>query len=411
MHYLTAQWLLPITASPVKNGYLAIENGRILDVGRISDLPEGAELSSPVPGTFITPGLVNAHAHLEQSWPTAIPLVAGETFPKWLWRVTQSNRAFNSAAERAARAAAGAEELLETGTTCVNDIASGPESLHMLDKKGLRGIVSLECFHPDSDHIDISHIALSYSRFREGYERHPLLKTGLSPHSPYNFSPAAWKAVLDTCKPPVIHTHLAECEDEVRYLQGEPSNLPELHRLILGRVFRPQDAADSPVAYLARYGLLTDSTIAAHVVHTNLKDRDMLAKSGVAVVHCPRSNLALHGRTLQWPDWQVNSASFALGTDGRLSTENLDLRAEARCAMRLHGWHAAEALNMLTLGGARVMRMEAEIGSLEPGKWADVVLWQADSQRLETPEENVMAESTSVRQVWVAGQSCWEAAC
>jgi cytosine/adenosine deaminase-related metal-dependent hydrolase len=408
MQYLTAQWLLPIASPPVEDGYIAIENGRIAFVGKISDLPESVALPLPVSGSMITPGLVNTHAHLEQSWPAPIPPNPDEPFCAWLLKVVKSNMASNSPAEKTARAAQGIDELLRTGATCVNDIASGPESLRLLDAKRLRGIVSHEFFHPDTKTVDVTSFVAAYDRFKEGYERHPRLKAGLSPHSPYNFAPAAWQALLDACQPSLVHTHLAEFEDEVRYLRGEPSGLNDLHRQVLGRVLHPSETAESPTAYLARNGLLTSNMVLAHVVHTSEADRALIADSGASVAHCPRSNLALHGQTLCGSDWAENGIPMGLGTDGRLSTENLDLRAEARCALRQQSWTAAEALDMLTMGGARVMGLASEIGSLEAGKWADIVLWQSRPDATGLPEERVLSEASRVKTVMVAGQICYE---
>ncbi|HEY9686770.1 MAG TPA: amidohydrolase family protein [Coleofasciculaceae cyanobacterium] len=408
MQYLTAQWLLPIASPPVEDGYIAIENGRIAAVGKISDLPESMALPLPVPGSILTPGLVNTHAHLEQSWPEPIPAIPGESFCAWLLKVVKSNMAFNSSSEKAARAAQGIDELLCTGTTCVNDMASGVESLRLLEEKGLRGIVSHEFFHPDAAQVDVSAFVETYHRFQDGYERHPRLKAGLAPHSPYNFAPAAWQALLDACQPPLVHTHLAEFEDEVRYLRGEPSCLNDLHRQVLGRVFQPQETAESPTAYLARYGLLSPNTVLAHAVHTSQEDRALIVNSGASVAHCPRSNLALHRQTLHGPDWAGIGIPMGLGTDGRLSTENLDLRAEARCAMSQHGWTAAEALEALTLSGARVMGLTSDIGSLEAGKWADIVLWQTGPNATGSPEGRVLSEASRVQAALVAGRVCYE---
>jgi cytosine/adenosine deaminase-related metal-dependent hydrolase len=408
MQYLTAQWLLPIASPPVEDGYIAIENGRIAAMGKISELPESVALPLPVPGSILTPGLVNTHAHLEQSWLAPIPVNPDEPFCAWLLKVVKSNLASNSPAEKAARAVQGIDELLRTGTTCVNDIASCPESLHLLDAKGLRGVVSHEFFHPDAETVDVTSFVEAYHRFQDGYECHPRLKAGLSPHSPYNFAPAAWQALLDACQPSLVHTHLAEFDDEVRYLRGEPSGLNDLHRQVLGRVFHLPETAKSPTAYLARYGLLSPNTVLAHAVHTSEADRALIADSGASVAHCPRSNLALHGQTLRGSEWAKGGISMGLGTDGRLSTENLDLRAEARCAMRRHGWTAAEALDMLTMGGARVMGLASEIGSLEAGKWADIVLWQSGPDATGLPEERVLSEASQVHAVMVAGQVCYK---
>jgi cytosine/adenosine deaminase-related metal-dependent hydrolase len=421
MPILTAQWVLPVSAPPISNGFVAFEAGRIAAVGPLGDLPDSQALPTPKPGSILTPGLVNTHAHLEQSFPQPILKNPTQPFTDWLLAVIAETRAHGEAEARTQRCKMGASELLRTGTTCVNDIASSPESLHVLDTMGLRGIVSLECFHPGfeadpgsdfesdpSTFQGVRNIADAYRRFRQGYEAHPRLQAGLSPHSPYNVSPAAWRALLEACAPPLIHTHVAEFEDEVRYLQGRESAVSALHERVLGKRFYPQSLAESPVQYLQAWHLLNPRTVLAHCVHTNAADRAILRQSGAAIAHCPRSNVALHGQTLRHTDWQDAGIPMGLGTDGRLSTEDLDLRAEARFAMSQHGWPARQTLEMLTTHGASVLGLRSTIGSLELAKWADIVLWQAASNVTSSPEEALLSASTEVEQVYIEGHRLWQ---
>lgn len=404
---VAAQWVLPVSGPPIENGYVRIENGKIAAVGPLSELPEGS-YSSPQPGSILSPGLINTHIHLEQSFPAPIEKSPDEPFNEWLGRVVQRYRTATSRDDFRIRCEKGAEELLRTGTTCVNDIASGTEALEVLEERGLRGIVSLEIFHPAFDELNVERIMIAYTHFRDNFRHHRLLQAGLSPHSAYNVSPRAWQAVVDACEPPLIHTHVAEFEDEVRYLRGEPSPLVHMHRSVLGRDFSPQRPASSPVQYLAEFNLLNNRTVMAHAVEVQGDDHGLIAEAGCTVAHCPRSNLALHGKTLAPQAWPED-IPVGLGTDGRLSTENLDLRAEARLAIQLHGWSYAEALRRLTWTGAQVLFMSDRIGTLESGKEADLVLWQAEPGAEGSPEALLLMDSTRVKQVRVAGQIRWEA--
>lgn len=406
--FWTAQWVLPVSARPIENGFVAVKDGKILAVGRIADLPDALSVTEPEPGSLLTPGLVNTHTHLEQSYPDVVSRAPGASFGDWLLAVVQRNRAQGSPKEKAQRVFAGCRELLATGTTCVNDVASGPEALRELDEQGLRGIVSLEFFHPAWDAVQVEGIIGHYERHHLTYARHPRLNVGLSPHSPYNVSSVAWKAVAEACKPPLIHAHAGESKDEVAYFQGKPSGIHEVHQKLLGKTFQPMAFAQSPVAAFAESDLLNNRLILAHAVHTSAEDRKRLADFGVTVAHCPRSNLFLQGETLRFTDWQGSGVVMGLGTDGRVSTEDLDLREEARCAMRLHGWSAQDALRMMTLNGARALHLDDRIGSLEPGKRADIVRWQTKPTGL-PPEGALMATETEVKTVWIDGQCRWEA--
>jgi cytosine/adenosine deaminase-related metal-dependent hydrolase len=407
LQVIAAQWVLPVNQAPIENGFVAVAQGKIVALGPMSQLPVHWPSSSPEVGTIITPGLVNAHVHLEQSFPAPIPKAADEPFSAWLLRVVAKLQQDSDPQAKWQRCFNGVLEALSTGTTCVNDIASGPESLEALDALGLRGVVSLEVFHPNVLPVVIDHWVTKYQAMQQAYRAHGLLRVGLSPHSPYNVSPAAWQALVAECVPPLVHTHAAEFEGERTYLQGNLSCVQALHQAILGREFTPQAVADSPLAYLGRFGLLTAHTVVAHAIHTSAADRQQMAQAGASVAHCPRSNLSLHGQTLRAQDWQGLDVAMALGTDGRLSTENLDLRAEARCAMKLHGWNAAEALAAMTLQGAKALGLENDIGLLAPGMSADLVVWQAPLDALGAPEEWALQPETQVSRVMIQGHTRW----
>jgi 5-methylthioadenosine/S-adenosylhomocysteine deaminase len=404
--FWTAQWVLPVSAEPIEQGFIAVVEGKITAVGKIADLPKDLGVLLAETGSLLTPGLINTHTHLEQSYPQVIGKASDESFSDWLLAVVRQNREQGLSEHKKARALLGCNELLATGTTCLNDLSSGPEALQILDEKGLRGYVSLEFFHPDTENLQIDGLVAAYRKMES--EKYSRLQLGFSPHSPYNFSPSAWKAFLEACNPPVIHAHVAESWDETLYFRNESSTIPAVHQKILGRIFHPQTVAETPVTYLAQHGLLNERTILAHAVHTTETDRKYLADAGVTVTHCPRSNMFLHGQTLRFSDWEASEVVMGLGTDGRVSTENLDLRDEARFAMQLHGWSAKQALKMMTLEGAKALRLENITGSLELGKQADFVLWQTKLNGL-SPEELLMLPSTQVQGVWTDGQQRWKA--
>lgn len=407
--YLTAEWVLPISDEPIEHGFIAIQGDHIMNVGRYAELPKEAKAMPPKPGSLISPGLINTHTHLEQSFPDPILKTPQEDFIHWLLRVIEKTREQSAPGQKLARCQAGAQEALATGTTCLNDIASGPESIQAIATAGLRAIVSLEVFHPGFDPIQLAHWLQGFAALQEEAAPYPLISIGLSPHAPYNVSPKAWQALLAALKPPLVHTHIGEFEDETAYMAGKPSKVVNLHQQVLGKTFRPELPARSSIQALLRKGLLEKSpTVIAHAIHLSESDRQELAHLPVGIAHCPRSNLALHGKTLHWNEWRHSPIPIGLGTDGRLSTPDLDLRAEARSAMARHGWSAQTALEILTLGGAKVLRKETELGSLESGKLADLVLWQAQPEQALSPEALLLAPDTRVRQVIINGQSCYQ---
>lgn len=404
IRYLTAQWVLPVVNDPIEWGFVAIQGHQILSVGRYEDLPKGTHAPVPKPNSLLSPGLINTHVHLEQSFPEPIVKTPQENFINWLLRVIEKTRGQNDPESKLSRCRFGVSEALRTGTTSVNDIASGPESIQAMAEAGLRGIVSLEVFHPGFEPIQIDHWLQAFAAMQAAVEPYPFLTIGLSPHSPYNVSPKAWQALLKALQPSLVHTHLGEFEDETAYLAGKPSKIINLHQQVLGKTFRPELPARSPVQALMRKGLLEIPTVLAHAIHLTESDRQELRTLPVSIAHCPRSNLALHGKTLHWNDWQSSSIPIGLGTDGRLSTPDLDLRAEARVAMDVHGWSAKQALQILTLEGARVLKQDSQRGSLKRYQEADLVLWQAEPGQSLSPEELFLAPSTQVQSVMIGGQ-------
>ncbi len=406
IHYLTAQWILPVSSAPIEWGFVAIQGERIQAVGHYNELPESWAVPPPQAGSLITPGLINTHVHLEQSFPKPIPKAETEPFVDWLLNVIQTTRPQNEPEAKFNRCLQGAEEALKTGTTFLNDIASGAESLTALQKTGLKGFVSLEVFHPGFEPIQIEHWLKQYQALQDSAQGHPRVQVGLSPHSLYNVSPQAWQALQAALHPPLIHTHMAEFEAETHYLAGNPSDIDKLHQQVLNKTFKPKQPTSSPIQTLLNHHLLETPTVLAHAIHTTAHDRALMASFPVGIAHCPRSNLALHNQTLHWPHWQDSPIPMGLGTDGRLSTPNLDLRDEARCAIGQHHWTPEQALYSLTMGGAKVLQMAQALGSLEAGKQADLVVWQATaSAQGSLPAAMIFDADTRVIHVMVDGES------
>lgn len=431
LHYEIARWVLPIDQPAIALGFLQVENGHIAAVGPVSDLPDSiqATLAADIEAALrqnrlITPGLVNVHTHLEQSFGVQIPAETG-SMADWLTAAkTLLSERLDTPYALPQAIASGIDELLKSGTTCVNDISRTELVLPALDKAGLRGIVSIEYFHPDWKTLDeaaLEELIDKFKRLSQVYANHPRLAVGLAPHSPYNVSPRAWQYVQTACQawllaqpgsaaPVLTHTHLSESLDECAFVVGQPSGIQALHQQFLGQTYAPQETSASPIQYLEAFGLLDAQLLAVHGVFTDETDRALLEKRGVSLGHCPRSNLFLQQKTLSWPDWQDLDISVGLGTDGHFSTPTLDLRADARLARQLHGLSDADVLVRLTLGGAQAMKRKEAFGSLTAGKAADYVVWQPAANTTEIPPETqVLSEKTIAQKTMVAGQAVYVA--
>lgn len=419
LDYFFADWILPVDRPPIEQGFVAVEAGQIVVVGAISELPESQRPTrdTQIGTTLLCPGFVNAHTHLELSFNNQISTtVEPEAQPAtamgdWLLAVVNKTREAATPKEKLSRCRIGVAEMMRSGTTCINDITSDGGSVVAMAEAGIRGLASLEFFHPAFavNYDRIGQVVKDYDNLMILCAPHPLIQAGLSPHSPYNVSPNAWQAVVESCHPTWIHTHLAESLDEAWWVTGKPdTGIHRLHQALLGKPYTPASPGRTPVDYLAEHQLLQNHMIAAHGVYCDPADILTLSQHGVRIAHCPRSNQWLQQSTIDWLEWEAYPHPVGLGTDSRLSTADLDMRTEARAAMAVHGWKAEKALQKITLDGAQVMGLEDQIGTLSTGKAADMVLWSS-SQKIEPG--NISAQFLDpktgfvVKDAWVTGEA------
>lgn len=381
---LTARLLFPISAPPLVDGGLLIRDGVIRAVGQASTLIRDfpAEPHEDLGSAILLPGLVNAHTHLELTGLHGrLPL--GRSFTEWATALLTLRSGLNGTFF-AASASAGAATLLKSGVTCVADITSSGASLAPLKALGLRGIVFQEVLGLDPDQAmerlkgaeeALSSLAVEASG--------SLLSVGLSPHAPYSLSEPLLERCADLLRrwnlPATIH--VAESPEEVAYVGlGLGSIASDLLPLVGRRSPSHRVCGESPVAFLARCGLLSERLLAVHAVHVGGSDLELLQRHGVALALCPRSNDHLRVGTAPLPRYLAAGLRVGLGTDSLGSNETLSLWDEMRFALALYGGAvtAKQLVTMATLGGASALGMARAIGSLEPGKRADLIVLAID---------------------------------
>jgi cytosine/adenosine deaminase-related metal-dependent hydrolase len=366
-------------------GHVVIENGRIATVG-----PERApvELAGPridVTGCLVTPGLVNTHHHLYQ-WVTR-GLAVDEGLFGWL---TTLYPVWGGIDEDivASAAAAGLARLARTGCTTSADHhyifpADGGDFLgaeiSAARRVGLRfmptrGSMDLGQSHgglpPDHVVEDVDAIlTASAAAIDSHHDPGPdsMLRIGLAPCSPFSVTEDLLReaAPLARDKGVRLHTHLAETLDEEEFC--------------LARFGR------TPVDYLETLGWLGDDVWLAHGIHFDDPAIKKLAEAGTGVAHCPSSNARLGAGIARIADLLAAGVPVGLGVDGAASNEASSLIEEARHALlfaRARGGPQAlavrDALELATIGGARLLGWDDQIGSLEPGKQADIAVWRLD---------------------------------
>ncbi|MDX6512617.1 MAG: aminodeoxyfutalosine deaminase, partial [Gaiellaceae bacterium] len=200
------------------------------------------------------------------------------------------------------------------------------------------------------------------------------VRLGISPHSAYLASLELWEEAVALGLP--MATHFAESTAEAEYVN---------HRT--GTFKPPLDAGPNSIRLLAEHGLLSNRLVAAHCVHVDAEEIRLLAEHDVAVAHCPRSNAILGCGIAPLRELREAGIRVALGTDSPASTPSFDMFEELRTALYAarareedpEALSAAEALELATLGGARALGIEAEVGSLAPGKRADLAVLSFES--------------------------------
>ena len=389
----------PVSSPAIPNGAVLVDAaGHILEVGpeaRIPKPPAFQELSAP--DALLLPGLINAHTHLELTeFRDAIP---ESDFFEWIQHVRRRKEKVPPDAYLEA-ARCGVREAWAAGITTVADTGDSGAVARALTELGGRGIAYQEVFGPNPDQAEGSLRGLRESVTR--LEAGSSVRIGVSPHAPYSVSGALYRRVVEFARAESLPlaTHLAESREETAFLTARTGPFADLWRR-RGLPFPP--LARSPVGYLEGMGVLGPRTLVIHAVHTDGEDRRILAEAGCAVALCPRSN-ARHGHGAPPIAAYLQAGGpVALGTDSVASVGSLDLFAEARAAHALAPLDAPTLIRLLTLDAARALGMQDEIGSLEPGKWADFCLLKVPARR--EPADRVLeAQSSDVVATWVAGR-------
>lgn len=399
-----AQWVLPVTEGDpeLRDHGVAVDHGRILEV-----LPSAETRSRYRPRREVElkdhvlfPGLVNAHTHasmaLLRGLADDLPLMTW--LHEHIWPAEQKwvNRDFVADGTRLAIA-----EMIRGGTTCFNDMYFFPDdAARVCDAAGMRAVLGMIVLDFPTAWAngpeDYLHRGLEV---HDHYRNHHLIRTAFAPHAPYSVSDAPLERVrtlADELGVP-IHFHVHETDDEIR-MSLEQHGVRPLERL-------------------QRLGLLSPALAAVHMTHLNDDEIPLVAESGASVVHCPESNLKLASGFCRVQELLEAGVNVALGTDGAASNNDLDLLGEARTAALLakgigrdpSALPASQALRMATLNGAKALGLEQEIGSIEPGKAADLValdLSPLETQPLYHPTSQLVYASArhQITDVWIAGR-------
>jgi 5-methylthioadenosine/S-adenosylhomocysteine deaminase len=390
---ITARWIVPIEPSAVvlEDHALAIRQGRILAV-----LPVAEALTrySPAeridrPTHAVLPGLINAHTHAGMTLLRGVAENLG--FDAWLkdriWPLEQRWLDPEFVHDGVELAIAG---MIASGTTCFSEqyfypdvIAQTASQMHMRACVG-SPVVELSTTWASSASECLDKALHLHDQYRDD----PLITTAFAPHAVYSVD----EAVL---------TRMRRAADEIdmpiaMHLHESPSEVADGER---------------PIALLQRLGFLSPAFSAVHMTQLTSEDIDTVVSGGISVVHCPQSNLKLGNGICPVPSLLARGVNVALGTDGAASNNDLDMLDEIRTAALLAGNKitAHEWLRVATLNGARSLNLADSVGSLTPGKWADLCcidLNDIHAQPVHDPAAAIVyaANRSNVSDVWVAGR-------
>jgi 5-methylthioadenosine/S-adenosylhomocysteine deaminase len=362
---LSADWVLPVEGPPIEDGAVAIEGSRIAAVGPASELGAGTRYE----GCAILPGLVNAHTHVEYAVYGGFGDGLSD-FSAWIVRHMERKGRIGFD-EYVAIARLGVAESLRSGVTTVGDCSfSGAAAIACADL-GLRAVVYLEAFGSDPE-AALANVARSRERATEAWSES--VQPGVSPHAPYSTSAEVYEACAGLGLP--LATHLSESPSEVEYLLSGSGPWAGYGDLLV------DPPGTTGTRMLESRGLLGPGLLAAHCVRVDSEEIGLLASRGAGVAHCPRSNAALGCGVAPLRELLDAGTRVGLGTDSPASAPSLDAFEELRAALltararaeRPDALTPREALELATLGSARALGLDTEIGSLVPGKRADLAI-------------------------------------
>ena len=377
----TAQYLVSANAPPVEGGAFAVHDGRIVSIGTLDDVQRGCPAVEIVDysDAILTPLLVNAHTHLELTdYPAWNRETAGDeptNFVDWILHLIEIKRTLSNTDYRLSMQH-GVEQSIAAGTGTVGDILSQYGLRDLYAHAPFNGFVFQETLGQDPERI-----AKLSRRLHQALDDETCgsVTLGVSPHSPYTISRDYLTRIYAWCRSHGCRcaTHLAESAEEVQFVEKSSGDLASRFYPYVGwEGYLPPPAGVRPVEYLDQTGGLFPENLLVHGVQLNDAEIATLAEKNMSLVLCPRSNARLDVGHAPAGKLQQAGVKLALGTDSLSSCDSLSIWDEMAFAHRWFGGEldAPTLFRMATLGGAEVLGLERQIGSLETGKSANFQL-------------------------------------
>jgi cytosine/adenosine deaminase-related metal-dependent hydrolase len=403
---LTAAWIAPMDRPPIREGGVVISNGRIIAVGETKSLRHnhpGAAVEE-YPSAILLPGLVNAHVHLELSDLRQGPRPA--SFVQWLMDLMgQTARLGGAMADTVAHAIrTGVAQCLRFGVCTVGDISKQCMfSRPVLAKTPLRAVSfgELQAMAQRRGLLDERFAAATDLTFDSDR-----LIVGVTPHAPYTVEAEGYRRCLEFARSHhrPLATHLAENPLEAEFLADQTGPFRHLWEVGVNawdeNVPRYQGG---PIRLARDLGLLDFPTLLAHVNYCDDAELDILAAGRASVVYCPRTHAYFGHPPHRWRQMLERGINVAVGTDSCASSPDLNLVDDLRLLRQIAPQvPALDLWQMATLRAAAALQLETQIGSLTPGKRADLVAFEIGASI--DPLEEILQTEVPPTRLWIDGE-------
>ena len=402
-----ASWILPISEPPIRDGWLAVERGRIMAYGAPGPagrrgLADGAR-EVDLGEVAVLPGLVNAHTHLELSYLRDEVPPASE-FVTWIRGVIAARRQHQnpSGPEILDAVDRGVTEAVACGTAIVGDISNTLVTFGPLARSPLAAVVFYELIRFNTP--DPAAVVAHACRELEALVATERVRASLAAHAPYSVSPLLLRSIrLAVDRDPFApcSVHLSESTEEVEFIRSVGGPWRALHEELGSWDPAWVPPGGTPVQFLDDSGFLNARVLAVHGVQMTPADLERLAVRGSTLVTCPRSNFHTGAGAPPIEDFYDAGVHVAVGTDSLASAPDLNVFAELATMRALAPTvPAASLLDSATWQGARALGFDADYGTIEPGKAARLLAVEIPAATVDVEEYLVSGiEPTQIR--WV----------